>query len=658
MEIRKGKRVPRRRRLVGGAAATLGAVAVLSIVLLAFASGALAAQAPVSLGTTASYAVLAGTTVTNTGPTTVSGNLGLSPGTSVTGFPPGLVSGGVQNVANAAAVQAQSDLVIAYNDAAGRTPATTVSGDTLGGLTLTAGVYSGGALDLTGTLTLDAQGNSGAVFIFQAASTLITASASNVKLVNGASPCNVFWQVGSSATLGTTTTFNGTILALTSIGLNTGAAVAGRLLARNGAVTLDSNTINELTCSGTPPGRSATTIVTQVHNPGHTDVTNGAVLAGTAVHDSATVTGSSPTGTITYHFFATGQGSCSGPSTDETVAVGSESSPQTLAVGSYAYSADYSGDNNNLGSTGACEPFKIVLWVTTIVTQVHDPGHADVTNGSVDAGKAVHDSAIVTGNSPSGTITYHFFALGNGSCSGASTDQTVAVGIESSSQTLAVGSYAYSADYSGDSTNEPSTGACEPFKIVDTTPPICVFVAQGRNALGRLYVRFRAEDTGSGLQRFEVVNSYNAKVTIDSFVAPTTAPVFVTATSTNSRGMGVDVDIFDVAGNQAICDPIIHIVSRVDKQPKDATFTGIMQAESKVTIRNGDLGMGKVQLKGMREVQLIVNGRLFKEVYLRPGEMRKLDISAAMRPGTNNTITVRARGKIGASAIIVIANID
>ena len=175
MELRDGSR-----RLAG-------AVAVMSIMTLAFASSARAAQAPVNLGTTASYAVLAGTTVTNTGPTLVTGNLGLSPGSAVTGFPPGLVTGGVQNVANAQAVQAQSDLVTAYNDAAGRTPATTMLGDSLGGLTLVAGLYSGGALDLTGTLTLDAQGDPGAVFIFQAASTLITASASRVAMINGAS---------------------------------------------------------------------------------------------------------------------------------------------------------------------------------------------------------------------------------------------------------------------------------------------------------------------------------------------------------------------------------------------------------------------------------------------------------------------------------------
>ena len=208
-------------------------------------------QAPVNLGTAAGYAVLAGSTVTSTGLTIVSGNLGLSPGTSVTGFPLGLLTG-VRNVANPAAVQAKSDLIAAYDEAAGQTPATPVAASALGGLTLAPGVYSGGALDLTGTLTLDAHGDSGAVFIFQAASTLITASASRVELVNGASACNVFWKVGSSATLGTTTRFKGTILALASITVNTGATVDGRLLARTAAVTLDSNLINSPECSSPP----------------------------------------------------------------------------------------------------------------------------------------------------------------------------------------------------------------------------------------------------------------------------------------------------------------------------------------------------------------------------------------------------------------------
>jgi subtilisin family serine protease len=210
------------------------------------------APSPYTLGTAAAYALLAGSTITSTGPTRVSGMLGLSPGTAVTGFTPGLNQGMTQELAGPTAAQAKADLVTAYVAAAAAAPATPVAASTLGGRTLTPGVYSGGALDLTGTLTLDAQGNPNAVFVFQAASTLITASASQVKLVNGASPCNIYWQVGSSATLGTTTSFAGTILALTSITLNTGATVEGRMLARNGAVTLDSNTIDAPDCAGAP----------------------------------------------------------------------------------------------------------------------------------------------------------------------------------------------------------------------------------------------------------------------------------------------------------------------------------------------------------------------------------------------------------------------
>lgn len=208
-----------------------------------------AIQGPVALGTAATFGVLAGSTVTNTGPSIINGNLGLSPGTAVTGFPPGLVTGTIY-VADAVAATAQSDLTAAYIDAASRTPSTPVTGN-LGGQTLGPGVYSGGALALTGTLTLDGQGNPNAVFIFQASSTLITSSASVVALVGGANACNVFWQVGSSATLGTTSVFAGTIMALTSITADTGATVTGRLLARNGAVTLDSNLITVPTCA--PP---------------------------------------------------------------------------------------------------------------------------------------------------------------------------------------------------------------------------------------------------------------------------------------------------------------------------------------------------------------------------------------------------------------------
>ncbi|MEO8690794.1 MAG: ice-binding family protein, partial [Solirubrobacteraceae bacterium] len=217
------------------------------------------AATPVSLGTAEPFAVLAGSTVTNTGPSVVNGDLGLSPGTAVTGFPPGTVNGS-QHVTDAVAAQAQIDLTTAYNDAAGQAPTGAVSAD-LGGQRLAPGVYrSASSLGLTGALTLDAQGDPNAVFIFQAGSTLTTASASSVNLVNGAQACNVFWQVGSSATLGTASTFRGSILALTSITATTGATVDGRLLARNAAVTLDTNTITRSRCAtpSSTPGADRT----------------------------------------------------------------------------------------------------------------------------------------------------------------------------------------------------------------------------------------------------------------------------------------------------------------------------------------------------------------------------------------------------------------
>jgi len=223
------------------------------------AERASAAQPPVGLGAATTFAILGGQTVTNTGPTVITGNVGVSPGSAVDGFPPGLIAGAVHT--DVVSLQAQNDLIDAYNDASGRTPATVVSSD-LGGQTLVAGVYAGGELGVTGTLTLDAQGDPNAVFVFQAASTLITASASVVALTNGADVCNVFWRVGSSTTLGTNSVFLGTVMSLTSISATTGANVTGRLLARNGAVTLDSNIVTAPVCAQIAPTTTTTAATT------------------------------------------------------------------------------------------------------------------------------------------------------------------------------------------------------------------------------------------------------------------------------------------------------------------------------------------------------------------------------------------------------------
>ena len=244
-----------------GTGAFVVALAFSTLVPAATAS----AQAPVGLGTADSFAVLASSTITNTGPTTITGNLGLSPGTAVTGSQ-SITLHGTPHVTDAVAGQAQSDLITAYNDAANRPTDANNSAD-LGGHTLTPGVYrSASSLGLTGDLTLDARGDPSAVFIFQVGSALTTASGSRVVFLGGAQACNVYWQVGSSATLGTSSLFGGSILALTSITVNTGATVDGRTLARNGAVTLDTNTISRQICSPATTGTSPA--------PG-TSVTNG-----------------------------------------------------------------------------------------------------------------------------------------------------------------------------------------------------------------------------------------------------------------------------------------------------------------------------------------------------------------------------------------------
>ncbi len=276
-------------------------VLITLLVLFAFGPALHAQEVPVGLGTADDFAVLAGESITNTGPTTITGDVGIHPGTSVTGFETVTLDGELHETDDVAE-QAKVDLVTAYDDAAGRTVTETIATELGGGDPLIPGVYDSdaGTFEITGTLTLDAQGDPNAVFIFQMESTLVTATDSSVSLINGADACNVFWQVGSSATLGTGSSFVGNILALTSITLNTGATVEGRVLARDGSVTLQANTITRAVCTAAAPEDTTTTTA-----PDDTTTTTAAATTTTAAATATTV--APPVGGVD-----TGGGSTSG----------------------------------------------------------------------------------------------------------------------------------------------------------------------------------------------------------------------------------------------------------------------------------------------------------------------------------------------------------
>lgn len=313
--------------------AALAAVTAATAGLLLTGGTADAAIVPtVPLATSAGYAVLGGSAVTNTGNSTLDGNLGLSPGPSITGFPPGLVlPPGTTETNNAAAAQAQADLTVAYGNAAGRPVDGTTTSD-LANLILQGGVYSGpgkSPLGLSGPLVLDGAGDPTTVFVFQTDSTLTTAAASTVTLINGALECNVFWQVGSSATLGSGSVFSGSILALTSITVGNSVTVHGRALASNGAVTLDNDTFTRPTCAA-PTGTTTTTS------------TSGTTTSTTA--PSGTTTSTTAAGGTT-----TGGGNASATAEVSTTA----SAGVTTASAGGGGSAGGSGDSSTGTTTGS-----------------------------------------------------------------------------------------------------------------------------------------------------------------------------------------------------------------------------------------------------------------------------------------------------------------
>jgi type VI secretion system secreted protein VgrG len=250
-----------------------------------------------NLGIAASFAVLAGTTVTNTGTSRVIGDVGVSPGTTITGFTSEMVVGTVY-AGDAVAAQAQTDALVAFNNLAGQACDTILTGQDLGGLTLTPGVYCfADSAQLTGTLTLNALGDPKAVFIFKVGSTLTTASNSSVLLINSANACNVFFQVGSSATFGTDTLFQGNILTRASVTLNTRASLNGRALALEGAVTLDTNNINNVCNLG--PTAAAVSISGRVTTASGRGIRNVTI---TMIDASGNERGAQTTAFGYYHF--------------------------------------------------------------------------------------------------------------------------------------------------------------------------------------------------------------------------------------------------------------------------------------------------------------------------------------------------------------------
>ncbi|MGE5421784.1 MAG: ice-binding family protein [Ignavibacteriales bacterium] len=403
-----------------------------------------AAQPTVNLGTTSGFAVLAYSTITNTGTTTINGNyggdVGLYPGSDFPGQASVSVSGAV-HLTDAVASKAQDDLVTAYNDADGRGPVTRINSE-LGGTTLIPGVYdsANGTFQITGTLTLDAQGDPDGVFIFKTGTTLITAADSSINLINSARFCRTFWKVGSSATLGADSHFVGHIFALTSITANSGATVQGQLLARTGAVTLHSNTITNGLCATTPAPAVLHVVKHVINDSGRTaDAANFNVHVKMSGSDVA----ASPAPGV------------ESPGTTYTLAAGTYVVSEEYYSG---YTVSYSGDSDSSGNiTLAPGESKTVTITNNDTSRYSGGGGGTVVVNQTPAilhviKHVINDSG---GTAIAGNFNLHVKIAGN------EVGSSPAPGVESpgTSYMLAAGTYVvseniyngYTASYSGDS---------------------------------------------------------------------------------------------------------------------------------------------------------------------------------------------------------------
>jgi hypothetical protein len=443
-------------------------IGMCTIALLATLVGSAAASTPptVQLGSAGQFAVLAGSVITNAGVSTISGDVGSYPAPTETGFgacPAATcvnLTGVNHSDSNDPVTQdAKSALATAYDDAAGRESA--LVGTELGAQRLVAGVYrsASGTFSMTGTLVLDGENNPDAVFIFQADSTLITAASANIDLVNGAQASNIFWKVGSSATLGASSTFSGTILAHTSITLGDGVTVDGRVLAGNGAVTMTNSTI---TAPSTPIIVTEPPPITQV-NSATASVTIGDPISDTATLSNAT---SDAGGTITFHLYS---------DADCTFELSTDLSPASVngsgnynsgdvtptEVGTYYWTGTYSGDANNLSTSTSCGNAGETSVVSSAPT-------------TIAAAQTLTPQDLVTisatkGGTPTGSVTFTLYEPSDATCSGTPVfAETVSLSDGSaatSNATFAVSAasadtYNWVVDYSGDATHSASTSAC------------------------------------------------------------------------------------------------------------------------------------------------------------------------------------------------------